>query len=95
MDLRWTTASPLFSGWENNGVDLLEVSGGNYEIPAMDMGKRGEAPVVKESTQIREAFFIDYAAELREHSDIPNDGHRRVSAPTPRWPRRWRSTRPT
>ncbi|MDG1210660.1 MAG: NADH:flavin oxidoreductase/NADH oxidase family protein [Paracoccaceae bacterium] len=56
---------------ENNGVDLLEVSGGNYEIPAMVMGKRGEAPVVKESTQIREAFFIDYAAELREHSDIP------------------------
>lgn len=56
---------------ENNGVDLLEVSGGNYETPAMIMGKRGDAPVVKESTQIREAFFIDYAAELREHSDIP------------------------
>ena len=26
---------------ENNGVDLLEVSGGNYETPAMIMGQRG------------------------------------------------------
>ncbi len=56
---------------EDAGIDLLEVSGGNYESPAMIMGKRGDQPVVKESTQLREAFFIDYAAYLRAHTNVP------------------------
>lgn len=40
------------------GVDLLEISGGNYEAPAMLEG-------VKESTRQREAYFLDYAAKAR------------------------------
>lgn len=41
------------------GIDLIEVSGGTYEAPAM-MG------VVAESTRAREAYFLEYAAALRE-----------------------------
>lgn len=43
------------------GMDLIEVSGGNYESPQMT-GKQ-----VKESTQQREAYFLDYAQKVREH----------------------------
>lgn len=44
------------------GVDLFEVSGGNYESPAF---------VLKESTQKREAYFIDFAAKMRQLIDAP------------------------
>jgi 2,4-dienoyl-CoA reductase-like NADH-dependent reductase (Old Yellow Enzyme family) len=40
------------------GIDLLEVSGGTYERPAM-MGNQ------RSSTQEREAYFIDYARQVR------------------------------
>lgn len=56
---------------EEAGVDLLELSGGNYESPAMIMGRRGDIPAVRESTRLREAFFIDYAAYLRKHTAVP------------------------
>ncbi|MEM7057104.1 MAG: NADH:flavin oxidoreductase/NADH oxidase family protein [Pseudomonadota bacterium] len=56
---------------EEAGIDLLELSGGNYENPAMIMGKRGDRPAVKEPTRLREAFFIDYAAYLRAHTKLP------------------------
>ena len=56
---------------EDAGIDLLEVSGGNYETPAMLMGRRGDLPPVKQSTLAREAFFIDYAAFLRQHTQLP------------------------
>lgn len=46
------------------GVDLLELSGGNYEAPAM-MG------TVKESTRRREAYFLDYAAQVRQSCAVP------------------------
>lgn len=46
------------------GVDLLEISGGNYESPAM-------TGVVETSTRIREAYFLRYAQELRERTTIP------------------------
>ncbi|MGM0583138.1 MAG: NADH:flavin oxidoreductase/NADH oxidase family protein [Pseudomonadota bacterium] len=53
------------AGWlADAGVDLLEVSGGNYEQPAMIVGRR-------ESTKAREAFFLDYAAELKESRTPP------------------------
>ncbi|WP_232677798.1 NADH:flavin oxidoreductase/NADH oxidase family protein [Nocardioides sp. R-C-SC26] len=43
------------------GIDLIEVSGGTYEAPAM-MGT-----VTKSSSTIaREAYFLEYAAALRE-----------------------------
>ncbi len=53
---------------QDAGVDLLEVSGGNYEQPAMIVGRRDERA---ESTKAREAFFLDYAAELRESVTLP------------------------
>lgn len=50
---------------EREGVDLIEISGGNYESPTfMDLN-------VKESTRNREAYFIDFARRVREHCDIP------------------------
>jgi 2,4-dienoyl-CoA reductase-like NADH-dependent reductase (Old Yellow Enzyme family) len=47
------------------GIDLIEVSGGSYEQPAM-MGKAAE------STRAREAYFLEYARTVRELvGDIP------------------------
>ena len=46
------------------GTDLIEISGGNYEAPAMLEG-------VKESTRKREAYFLDYAARARAVSAVP------------------------
>ncbi|EFV11831.1 NADH:flavin oxidoreductase/NADH oxidase family protein [Segniliparus rugosus] len=43
-------------------VDLIEISGGTYESPAM-MG-RPQA----QSTKAREAYFLDYAKTAREHA---------------------------
>jgi 2,4-dienoyl-CoA reductase-like NADH-dependent reductase (Old Yellow Enzyme family) len=41
------------------GLDLIEISGGNYESPAM-MGSAAA------STRAREAYFLDYARSVRE-----------------------------
>ena len=49
---------------EKAGVDVLEISGGNYESPVM-------TGVVKPSTQKREAYFIEFAAKVRAVSKIP------------------------
>ncbi|MFI6571472.1 NADH:flavin oxidoreductase/NADH oxidase family protein [Nocardia fluminea] len=46
------------------GIDLLEISGGNYEAPAM-------TGVVTDSTREREAYFLRYAQELRSRSLLP------------------------
>ncbi len=45
------------------GIDFIEISGGNYESPAMMSSKA--------STQQREAFFIDYAEKARKVSQVP------------------------
>ena len=47
------------------GVDLVELSGGSYESPAM-AGRPQDA-----STTAREAYFIELAAELAEASPLP------------------------
>jgi 2,4-dienoyl-CoA reductase-like NADH-dependent reductase (Old Yellow Enzyme family) len=57
------------------GVDLLEISGGSYEAPAM-IGDRGggpgsEAPPKKASTLAREAYFLDFARALRQRLTMP------------------------
>lgn len=49
----------------NEGLDLLEISGGNYENPTMS-GKD-----VRESTRQREAYFLDYAEKIRARVAIP------------------------
>lgn len=45
------------------GINLIEISGGTYESPEM-MGGSASAPV-KESTQRREAYFLEYAEKVR------------------------------
>ena len=55
---------------EQEGVDLLEVSGGNYESPAM--AGSGELPAEqRESSRDREAYFLDYARLIRERTKLP------------------------
>jgi 2,4-dienoyl-CoA reductase-like NADH-dependent reductase (Old Yellow Enzyme family) len=56
------------------GIDLLEISGGTYEQPSM-MGVRVREVVaenhVAESTRAREAYFLDYAANIRKVAIMP------------------------
>ena len=46
-------------------VDLIEISGGNYESQAMF------DPAITESTRTREAYFLDFARQARQISSIP------------------------
>jgi 2,4-dienoyl-CoA reductase-like NADH-dependent reductase (Old Yellow Enzyme family) len=46
------------------GLDLIEISGGNYESPAMS----GSAAA---STREREAYFLDYARSVRTLGEVP------------------------
>ena len=47
------------------GLDMIEISGGNYESPAMS----GSAAA---STRAREAYFLDYARTVRQLAgDVP------------------------
>jgi 2,4-dienoyl-CoA reductase-like NADH-dependent reductase (Old Yellow Enzyme family) len=58
------------AGWlADAGVDLLEVSGGNYESGAM-MGAPGEQQK-RVSTRVREAYFLDFARIMREARTPP------------------------
>ena len=55
---------------ERAGVDLLEVSGGNYESPAM--AGSGELPAAQRaSSREREAYFLDYARRIRGVTAMP------------------------
>lgn len=47
---------------EAAGIDLLEVSGGNYENPAMAQ---------RASSQEREAYFLTYAEKIRSVTSVP------------------------
>ncbi|MDI9244411.1 NADH:flavin oxidoreductase/NADH oxidase family protein [Marinobacter sp. CHS3-4] len=51
----------------NVGIDLVEISGGNYENPAMAKGKKD----VKASTRAREAYFLEFAEKVRESVSVP------------------------
>jgi 2,4-dienoyl-CoA reductase-like NADH-dependent reductase (Old Yellow Enzyme family) len=48
-------------------IDLLEISGGTYERAAM----MGAAQPQRESTRQREAYFLDYAEQVRERAAMP------------------------
>ncbi|MCG8564003.1 MAG: NADH:flavin oxidoreductase/NADH oxidase family protein [Desulfobacterales bacterium] len=55
------------------GMDLIEISGGTYESPAM-MGSKKDKKTegrVKESTRKREAYFLAYAEAVREITQTP------------------------
>ncbi|GKU37374.1 NADH:flavin oxidoreductase/NADH oxidase family protein [Mycobacterium montefiorense] len=49
---------------ERADVDLLEISGGNYEAPAM-------TGIAADNTRRREAYFLRYAEALRAQSALP------------------------
>ena len=60
----------------NEGIDLIEISGGTYERPAMIEGDR------KKSTISREAYFLDYIEKARKLIKTPlllTGGFRSVS----------------
>ncbi|MEX6633555.1 NADH:flavin oxidoreductase/NADH oxidase family protein [Hyphococcus lacteus] len=61
--------------WLNDaGVDLLEISGGSYEQPAMMDMDGMDAPYEEEkraSTKAREAYFLSYAEEIRQVAKMP------------------------
>jgi 2,4-dienoyl-CoA reductase-like NADH-dependent reductase (Old Yellow Enzyme family) len=63
------------AGWlEEAGIDVLEISGGNYENPRfMNLkGTQDDANAgVRKSTVKREAYFLDFAAQLRESTKTP------------------------
>ena len=50
------------------GIDLIEISGGTYEAPAMAGVK--EVPV-KDSTRRREAYFLEFAEKARQAVKTP------------------------
>jgi 2,4-dienoyl-CoA reductase-like NADH-dependent reductase (Old Yellow Enzyme family) len=47
------------------GIDLIEISGGTYESPSM-VGHK-----MKPSTQMREAYFLEYAEKVRKLVSTP------------------------
>lgn len=56
---------------EQAGLDHLEISGGNYEEPSMMGSKTSEGKSVAESTVKREAYFMDYAEQIRAVTKLP------------------------
>jgi 2,4-dienoyl-CoA reductase-like NADH-dependent reductase (Old Yellow Enzyme family) len=77
--------SAIVAKWlEEAGVDLIEVSGGNYEQPQM-IGFERKDPLAnkRESTLKREAYFLDFVPKLRAKVSIPvmvTGGFRTVAA---------------
>jgi 2,4-dienoyl-CoA reductase-like NADH-dependent reductase (Old Yellow Enzyme family) len=51
------------------GIDFLEISGGNYESTAMFGGDASGG--VRDSTRRREAYFLAYAEEIRARVRVP------------------------
>ncbi|MEM7563970.1 MAG: NADH:flavin oxidoreductase/NADH oxidase family protein [Pseudomonadota bacterium] len=51
---------------QDEGIDFLEISGGNFESPVSY-----QHTAKKESTVAREAYFLDYAREIKAALDIP------------------------
>ncbi|HNV58603.1 MAG TPA: NADH:flavin oxidoreductase/NADH oxidase family protein [Rhodoferax sp.] len=50
------------------GIDLIEISGGTYEAPAMGGGMQESK---KASTVAREAYFLEFAETLRANVKVP------------------------
>ena len=67
--------SQTVAGWlADDGVDLIEISGGTYEQPRL-LGIEGMEPVeqpgVKASTLAREAYFVDFALAMKDAVKVP------------------------
>ncbi|MET0391247.1 MAG: NADH:flavin oxidoreductase/NADH oxidase family protein [Polyangiales bacterium] len=55
-----------------DGIDLLEISGGTYErMRLLGLGDDQPTPQEAASTQRREAYFLDYAAAIRAAARVP------------------------
>lgn len=70
----------VFKTIDEMGIDLIEISGGTYEAPAMAGAK---AEVRKASTIAREAYFLDFAERIRQEVScklMVTGGFRTVSA---------------
>lgn len=50
------------------GIDMIEISGGTYEAPAMSGAKTA---MHKPSTLAREAYFLEFAETIRQHVSCP------------------------
>jgi 2,4-dienoyl-CoA reductase-like NADH-dependent reductase (Old Yellow Enzyme family) len=61
-------ATEVVRALEAEGVDLIEISGGTYERPAMT---GSEASKAKSSTVAREAYFLEYAEQIRAATKVP------------------------
>ena len=55
-------AFALIEALSEAGIDLIEISGGTYEAPAMTGARQ--------STSTREAYFLDFAAEARKRTKV-------------------------
>jgi 2,4-dienoyl-CoA reductase-like NADH-dependent reductase (Old Yellow Enzyme family) len=59
---------------EQAGIDLIEISGGTYEQPKL-VGIAGleeeEPQAVRQSTRLREAYFVDFAIAMHEKVSVP------------------------
>ncbi|OTG61074.1 NADH oxidase [Acinetobacter sp. ANC 4204] len=53
-----------FKAIDAAGIDLIEISGGSYEAPAMAGVKQEKR---KASTIAREAYFLEFAEKIRKH----------------------------
>jgi len=53
----------VFKAIDAAGIDLIEISGGSYEAPAMAGVKEGKR---KASTIAREAYFLDFSEKIRQ-----------------------------
>ncbi|MEO9572402.1 MAG: hypothetical protein ABJ263_10635 [Tateyamaria sp.] len=53
---------------EEDGIDLIELSGGTYEQMSFVNGTEAE---LRDSTAQREAYFLEYARKVRDAVDIP------------------------
>ncbi len=77
--------SAIVAGWlQEAGVDLIEISGGNYEQPQMIGFERKDPLANKRTSTIkREAYFLDFVPKLRAKLKIPvmvTGGFRTVAA---------------
>ncbi|MES1923882.1 NADH:flavin oxidoreductase/NADH oxidase family protein [Salinisphaera sp. T31B1] len=60
--------------WLNDRrIDLLEISGGSYEQPRLlgHSGDEATAETLRPSTRDREAYFLEYAARIRDCTRVP------------------------
>ncbi len=67
--------SERVAGWlREEGIDLLEISGGTYEHPRL-LGLTGDEKTAEQpkaaSTRAREAYFLEYTRSMRAAVDLP------------------------